>query len=315
MLMLNGVKKAMLCMARQCWEQGVAAQAMLECGDTADFLLLARDCVVRQNADGRLCDVEGTPAIVDPAVCVEPVREAGKILGDETFLDAARKNVNYLLNKAPSSADGARYHLFGAEEVWADSLAMGPHILMQAGFADEGIRYYKAIRRRLFDAETGLVHHKWSETSQSYTRDCYWGVGCGWALIGLMRMAAALKDLGDERWHEIADDFTALVEAMLPYQAENGLFHDILNDLTSFYESESSEMFAYAIYKMVLCNMVDERYLCAADKARAAVTARVDENGILQSCAGSPDFEHEGTSVEGQAHFIMMETAAAHLNR
>ena len=74
-------------------------------------------------------------------------------------------------------------------------------------------------------------------------------------------------------------------------------------------------MFAYSIYKMVLCKMVDERYLCAADRARRAVEARVDASGLLHSCAGSPDFEHEGTSVEGQAHFIMMEAAAASLNR
>ena len=52
--MLERVKHAMLCMARQCWEQGIAAQAMLECGDSDTMVQLARDCVVRQNADGRL---------------------------------------------------------------------------------------------------------------------------------------------------------------------------------------------------------------------------------------------------------------------
>lgn len=313
--MLNRVKYAMLCMARQCWEQGVAAQAMLECGDSDTMIQLARDCVVRQNADGRLCDVEVTPAIVDPAVCVEPVRAAGELLGDVSYLQAAQRNVEYLLHDAPATPDGARYHLFGGEEVWADSLAMGPHVLMQAGYAGEGMRHYEAIRRRLFDKDTGLVRHKWDERSQSFVRECYWGVGNGWALVGLMRMAMALKARGDLRWRRIADDFAALVEAMLPHQAESGLFHDVLDDLQSFYESESTEMFAYSIYKMVLCSMVDERYLCAADRARRAVEARVDASGLLQSCAGSPDFEHEGTSVEGQAHFIMMEVAAASLNR
>ena len=313
--MLNRVKYAMLCMARQCWEQGIAAQAMLECGDSDTMVQLARDCVVRQNADGRLCDVEGTPAIVDPAICVEPVRAAGELLGKEHYLRAAQRNVDYLLHDAPASSDGARYHLLGGEEVWADSLAMGPHVLMQAGYLDEGVRYYEAVRRRLFDESTGLVHHKWDERSQSFSRACYWGVGNGWALVGLMRMAMALKARGDGRWRKIAADFAALVEAMLPHQAENGFFHDILDDLQSFYESESTEMFAYSIYKMVLCKMVDERYLCAADRARRAVEARVDASGLLLSCAGSPDFEHEGTSVEGQAHFIMMEAAAASLNR
>ena len=302
-------------MARQCWEQGIAAQAMLECGDIPEMLLMARDCVVRQNADGRLCDVEGTPAIVDPAVCVEPVREAGKILLNDDYLKAAERNVEYLLKNAPMTEDGARYQLLGAEEIWADSLAMGPHVLIQAGCVAEGLRFYRAIRKRLLDPQTGLIHHKWDEKSQTFVRECYWGIGNGWALVGMMRMAESLKAQNDERWSEITEDYVHLVEAMLPWQDENGLFHDVLNDLTSFFESETTEMFAYSIYKMVLCNMVDERYLGAADTARRAVQARVDSSGIVRGCTGSPDFLREGTSVEGQAHFIMMETAAASLNR
>lgn len=313
--MINRVKFAMLCMARQCWEQGVAAQAMLECGDEPAFLLLARDCIVRQNADGRLCDVEGTPALVDPAVCVEPVQEAGKILKDETYLQAAKKNVDYLLHDCPASNDGARYHLMGEEEIWADSMAMGPHVLMYAGYLDEGMDYYHAIRKRLCNENTGLYHHKWSESEQRYTRDLYWGIGNGWALVGLMRMAKELQQRNDPRAAEVAADFAALVEAMLPFQAENGLFHDVLDDSSTFYESECTEMFAYSIYKMVLLNMGDERWLAAADRAREAVRSRVDAFGILQGCAGSPTFEKEGTSVEGQAHLIMMEAAAASLNR
>lgn len=313
--MINRVKFAMLCMARQCWEQGVAAQAMLECGDEPAFLLMARDCVVRQNADGRLCDVEGTPALVDPAVCVEPVQEAGKILKDESYLCAARKNVEYLLKDCPSAADGARYHLMGEEEIWADSMAMGPHVLMYADHLDAGMDYYRAIRKRLQNPETKLYHHKWSESDQRYTRDLYWGVGNGWALVGLMRMAKELQQRNDPRAQEIAADFAELVEAMLPFQAENGLFHDVLDDSSTFYESECTEMFAYSIYKMVLLNMGEERWLEAADRAREAVRSRVDAFGILQGCAGSPTFETEGTSVEGQAHLIMMEAAAASLNR
>lgn len=313
--MIERVKLAMLCMARQCWEQGVAAQAMQECGDEPAFLLLARDCVVRQNPDGRLCDVEGTPALVDPAICVEPVCEAGIILKDEGFIHAAQKNVEYLLKEAPATLDGARYHLMGEEEIWADSMAMGPHVLMYAGHADEGMDYYQAIRRRLRDPQTGLYRHKWNETKQCFSRSAFWGVGNGWALVGLMRMAQELKKQNDARYLTIAEDFADLVRSMLPYQAENGLFHDILDDEFTFFESECTEMFAYSIYKMVLLGLGDERWLAAADRARAAVCSRVDESGILQGCAGSPSFETEGTSVEGQAHWIMMEAAAAALNR
>jgi len=313
--MLDRVKLAMLAMARQCWEQGVAAQAMLESGDTTLLGLMARDCVVRQNADGRLCDVENTPALVDPAVCVEPVLAAGRLLDDPAMIEAAMRNVEFLLHRCPSTPDGARYHLAGDTEVWADSMAMGPHILMLAGHIEEGLSYYHAVKKRLRDEETGLYHHKWHEGRQAFARNCYWGVGNGWALIGLMRMTRALLDAGDPRSDDLAADYTALVDAMIPFQAGNGLFHDVLDDDGAFYESETSEMFAYSIYSMVLWNKVDDRYLERADLARRAVEARVDAEGILQGCAGSPTFEREGTSVEAQAHLIMMEAAARRLGR
>ena len=175
--------------------------------------------------------------------------------------------------------------------------------------------YYRAIERRLRDPITGLYRHKWHEGKQIFTRGLYWGVGNGWALVGLMRMARAMLDRDDPRSDAVSADFRALVDAMIPYQAENGLFHDVLDDVKTFYESETAEMFAYSIYNMVSWRKLDDRYLEYADLARRAVTERVDADGIIRGCSGSPTFEQEGTSVEGQAHFIMMEAAAQRLGR
>lgn len=303
------VRQALLCMARQCWEQGLAAQAMLEMGDELSLILMARDCVVRQNDDGRLCDVEGTPALVDPAVCVEPVLAAGRLLGDETFPGAARRGVDYLLRDAPSTMDGARYQLRGVSEIWADSLGMGPHVLAAAGHVEDAFKMLHAIKARLYDGELGLYRHKWDEARGAFSRACCWGVGNGWALVGLMRMAIALKQAGDARDKEAAAQYLHLLDAVLSYQREDGLFHDVLDDPTSFVESEITEMVAYSIYKMVSWGYLGPSYLDRAEAARSGVTRRVDARGLVQGCAGSPRFEVPGTSPEGQAHFLMMESA------
>ena len=106
--MIEKVKRAMLAMARQCWEQGVAAQAMLELGDMETMRLMARDCVVRQNADGRLCDVENTPASVDPAFCVEAVLAAGRRMGDQAMIDAAiQREIDRKVTRAAMKAKQA----------------------------------------------------------------------------------------------------------------------------------------------------------------------------------------------------------------
>ena len=299
----------MLCMARQCWEQGMAAQAMLEAGDFEAMALLARDCVVRQAADGRLCDVENTPALVDPAICVEAVLRTADLTGDEGLRKAALANIEYLRAVAPRTVDGACYHLFGGHEIWADSLGMGPHVLALGGYYAEAVKLYEAVKRRLYDAKTGLFRHKWDEARGCFARDCLWGIGNGWALTGLMRMAEIFRRDARPEADWAAREFAALYAAILPWQEECGGFHDVLDDPKTFLETEFTEMFAYSTLKMVSLDMLPASALSSALRARTFVAGRLDGNGLLCGCAGSPAFEKEGTSVECQAHYLMMEAA------
>ncbi len=60
---LNKVKKAMLAMQRYSWEQGVAAQAMLESDEIEWAILLAREAVHRGVQDGRVAWMGNFPGI------------------------------------------------------------------------------------------------------------------------------------------------------------------------------------------------------------------------------------------------------------
>lgn len=72
------VKNAMLCMTRQCWEQGIAAQAFWEMGNYDELELVVHDMMLRQSSDGRLCNVENTPAVTDSAFCIPAGEECPK---------------------------------------------------------------------------------------------------------------------------------------------------------------------------------------------------------------------------------------------
>jgi hypothetical protein len=52
--MIEKVKRALLTMQRYSWEQGVAAQAFLELGETDTVVLMAKEAALRQREDGRL---------------------------------------------------------------------------------------------------------------------------------------------------------------------------------------------------------------------------------------------------------------------
>jgi len=55
------VARALLGMQRHAWEQGVAAQAFLESGETDLVVVMAREAVLRQLPDGRLGMSSGAP--------------------------------------------------------------------------------------------------------------------------------------------------------------------------------------------------------------------------------------------------------------
>jgi rhamnogalacturonyl hydrolase YesR len=100
-----------------------------------------------------------------------------------------------------------------------------------------------------------------------------------------------------------------LVEGCLAWQRPDGLFHDVLDEPSTFVETNLAQMLAYSIYRGVREGWLDRRYAEAAERMRAAALARVDVEGYVQGVCGSPSFDRPGTATEGQAFCLLMETA------
>lgn len=309
------VKTAMLCMTRQCWEQGIAAQALLETGDMRLLSLLVRDIVLRQSEDGRLCNIENTMAITDASFCIEATLKMGELEGRTDYAEAVKKNIGFLLYDAPRSSDGVIYHMKGTREIWADSAAFTPFALCCMGYYDEAVLQMKGLKKKLYDPEKCLYYHIWDEASMGYKRKMIWAIGNGWILTGLLRLYGGLPSERTEDKSWCLSAFMELLDKVLEYETESHLFRDILDDPTSFEETESSEMIAYAIYRAADRGILDDSYIARAESIREAVYNKISEDGLLMDCASSPTFTEPGTSVEGQAHFLMMENAREQIVR
>lgn len=303
------VARAMLCMTRQCWEQGVMAQALSEIGCEEELALAVYDMVLRQSADGRLCNVEDTPAVTDSAFCVPAVLQVAAKTENEDYRKAAEKNIAFFLKDARRAEDGTLYHMIDTTDIWADSAAFLPCALALTGHVEEGIAQMDGIRRRLFDKESGLYFHMWNEEKQDYTRRVLWGIGNGWILTGLMRLYFAVKEAGHPEAERLHGELHDLLEKMSERVGEEDLLHDILDDKDSFCESESSAMLAYVIYALSCEERLPENYLETADGIRQALRKRITSEGLITQACSSPAFLYPGTSVECQAHFLMMEAA------
>ncbi len=306
---IQKVIKAMLAMQRRAWEQGVAAQALLELGETDLVILLAKDAVVNQMKDGRLGLNGQDRPVADPASNGEPVMFAAKVTGDESLKKASERMVDFLLYKAPKTKDGIIYHNYIENMIWVDAFYMVPPFLAVAGHTNEAVKQIIGYRKRLWNPEKKLYYHIWDEDRQEYARKLFWGVGNGWAAAGMTRVIRALPDSMKKEKEMLAGFIKDAIDGCLKYQRDDGLFHDILDDQSTFVETNTAQMLAYSIYSGVRDGWLERSYLKYADRMRAAVYKKVGEFGLVQGVCGAPNFDHPGTATEGQAFFLLMEAA------
>ena len=309
------VSRAMLAIQRYPWEQGVAAQAMYEAGQTATWVCMAHDAILRQQPDGRLAVINSNIAVTDPAANGEVCLRAYELTGDKFYKNGADRMLNYLKNDAPRTPDGVIYHNtvtfdphFTPCQLWVDAAYMAPPFLAVMGETKDAAVQIKGLFRYLRDPETGVLFHNYDVGSGKFVRRLRWATGNGWALMGIARVVEELNKRGET---EEADALIALgnslLDSLLPFIREDGRFHDIMDDDSSYSDCTSSLMMSVYIYRGILSGWLDKSYLKYAEKAYTTSCAKVDGFGILHEVCGCPHFVEEGTSCEAQASFIMAD--------
>jgi unsaturated rhamnogalacturonyl hydrolase len=306
---VNRVKLAMLALQREPWEQGVAAQALLELGEIDLAVVMARGAVLRQSPDGRLAEVGPGHDVTDPAANGVPVLYAARYTGEAIFQQAVQRMLDYLLVAAPRTSGGVLHHVLFAPQVWVDSFYMAPPFLAVAGHPQEAIQQVEGMRALLWNPAASLYSHKWDEAQKDFARRDFWGVGNGWAAAGMARVIHALPGELEADRARLARYTREVIEGCLVHLRPDGLFHDILDDPETFVETNLSQMLAYSIYRGVAGGWLPNSFLTYADRMRAAAHRQVGEDGLVRGVCGSPTFDHPGVAVEGQAFYLLMEAA------
>jgi rhamnogalacturonyl hydrolase YesR len=307
------VLHGMMGFQRESWEQGTCAQALLEAGELDAAQALALASVVHANKDGIVAAYGGSN--MDPLMLGETLWWAAHRTGDPGLLKAAEAMLSFALKGAPRAADGTPFHVSKGREVWSDETFTSPPLLACTGHLDEAIAQLEGMRRRLWDPKAKLMWHRWAEDRQSLMEESHWGGGNGWTAAAFVRLLRQLPGERTDQRRQLISELTELLDGCLALQRPDGLFHDDPAKADSYVETNLSAMLAYAIFEAVRERWIPERYLAPADRMRAAVRAKVDEDGFVQGVAGAPNFDRPGISTEGQAFFILMEAAALKAGR
>jgi rhamnogalacturonyl hydrolase YesR len=301
---------AALAMQRRDWEQGILAQAMVEAGDRHNTILLTKAAMVQKTPDGRLgVVVSGSPT--DPAMGGAAYAWAAGWTGDAEMQQAADGLLAWILKGAPRNADGILYHVFRAPEMWADGLNCAPPFLAQMGFYDNALDQIEGYRQRLWNPDKKLLAHIWDDQKKQFKDGNFWGGGNGWAAAGLARVWRSLPSERRQDRAHLADFAHELIDGCLACQRLDGLFHNVVDQPSTFVETNLAQMLAFAIYEGVAAGWLPANYRAHADRMRAAARVKMDADGYVQGACGAPSFDRPGPSTEAQAFCIMMEAAGS----
>lgn len=182
-------------------------------------------------------------------------------------------------------------------EIWIDTLFMA--ILFTARM---GVKYDRADWRQsslhqlllhikyLYDRKSGLFFHGWNFTGRHNFSEAFWCRGNGWFTLGLPEYIDLMRPYLDEGiLLYLNQTFRSQSEALLQLQHEDGLWHTLLDDSTSYTETSGSAAIAAGMLFGVRRGLLDGHFAEAAMKAVEAVLARVGEDGSVEGVsAGTP---------------------------
>ena len=306
------VLAALLAMQRQSWEQGVASHALLDLGRYELVEVMARDAVTRQTPAGKLAEIDDH-GIVNCGAAGEAVYWAAQRNGDPRLVEAFERQLRWIVQDAPRAQDGTVFHIEGTREVWVDTVYMLVPLLVLAGRVDEAAVQLAGHRARLFDAAAGLYFWRWDEDSGRVTHPVHWGTGNGWVVAGIARALRLLDGRGGDFAVAAAEHARVVIDACLAHRGADGVFHNIVTDTSTFSEANLAQMLAYATLTGVADGWLPRSYEAIGLSLLESARRRVDAHGFVTGVCGAPRFDHQGTSVEAQAFFLLASAAARRL--
>lgn len=306
---LLAVSRVLLSMQRMSWEQGVAAQAFFECGDKDMGLLLVREALHRSNSEGLIGITDKIWDSVDCGANGLPAFYAYQATNEGRYLKAVNDLADWFEFSAPRSLTGQIYHNPDTCRFMIDGIYHMVPVLMVAGRTEFAMKQLNLFHERHFEPKTGLYRQLWDEKINSYSRRALWGGGQGWMAGALAIACRFLEDDPMNHRETLEKWLSGLVDSIMRYVREDGLFHDVLDDPTTFAEITATLMLCYAIYTAVNAGALPAKYKEAADRLLNLAESHVDEDGFVNTACSSPTFDRLGNSAEAQAFYMLCHAA------
>lgn len=311
------------------WEKACFIDGLLATGEQPDRTREIIDrCIETQTAEGQFSYGSLDPlhldwaaewtlgeykSVPDPASIGHGVLELYDRTGNDYYLDAARKQVEYL-RSVDRTSEGGIPQQRGELSLAVDGLWMVCPFLARYGelandpdAIDDAVRQFEVQQKYLQDSHTGLFRHTWMEQPNSYVQSTFWSRGNGWAMCALVDTIEYAPDDHDGQ-ELMAEVLRETCEAMVAHQDATGFWHNVVDDPEEPLETSGTLMAAYAFKRgLELGVLEDKKYAEAAERAMEVCKGVVNDDGEVRRVAlvpGGPEAPI-GVTLHGQGLFLL----------
>ena len=116
----------------------------------------------------------------------------------------------------------------------------------------------------------------------------FWGRGDGWMAVGMSELLSSLPKT-NPNFQRIMDGYKLMMASLLKYQGADGMWHQLIDDPSSWPETSCTGMFTFAFITGVKNGWLDKKaYAPAARKAWTKLVTYINENDdITEVCEGT----------------------------
>jgi rhamnogalacturonyl hydrolase YesR len=170
---------------------------------------------------------------------------------------------------------------------WVDDMYMVGSLQAQAYKSLKDTVYLNKAARQLvtycdkLQRPNGLFYHR-------HDAPFYWGRGNGWAATAMAEVLPLLpKD--NKYYAPLMNAYLKMMDALLGFQGEDGMWHQLLDDPASFAETSCTGMFLFAMATGLENGWLPEdKYLERVGKGWNALAGHINEKGAVREvCVGT----------------------------
>ncbi|MCR4586994.1 MAG: glycoside hydrolase family 88 protein [Lachnospiraceae bacterium] len=218
---------------------------------------------------------------------------------EEKYMEPCIRAARDIMEHFPRTQEGGFQHLTSDSvnegELWDDTLFMTVlflaymgRVLSDEAMVEEAEKQFLLHEKYLQDPETGLWYHGWSFLRKDNFAAAFWGRGNCWITMAIPELIG-LGGCSPELKEHLTKTLQMQVDALRKCQADNGMWHTLLDDPTSYVEASATCGFAYGILKGIREGLLTAKDRELAEKALDAILECISDKGVVNQVSyGTP---------------------------